>query len=266
MNTSCGVISCITAIVILIISAICLCILMVAIGLFGSIDNFNYDFSGPGINTGAPTPEANFMRPELLDEQSSVSTETLMTLENTNIPENNPRDLAMRLGGQTDIPETLPPPQTPFQLGAQQTFWVSNSDTSENFEVSATLRYITDHVYFWIQDGTRYTENDVRALVDNFEQHTYPTVTSFFGSEWNPGVDGDPHLYILYVHDVGNSIAGYFSSMDEYHPLVNKYSNGHEMFILSADNAPLDDNFTYGVLAHEFQHMIHWYQDANEET
>jgi hypothetical protein len=38
------------------------------------------------------------------------------------------------------------------------------------------------------------------------------------------------------------------------------------MFLLSADHLELDKNFTYGVLAHEFQHMIHWYQDRNEET
>jgi hypothetical protein len=38
------------------------------------------------------------------------------------------------------------------------------------------------------------------------------------------------------------------------------------MFYLSADNLDLRDEFTYGVLAHEFQHMIHWNLDRNEET
>ena len=38
------------------------------------------------------------------------------------------------------------------------------------------------------------------------------------------------------------------------------------MFLLSADNVSLDEEFAYSVLAHEFQHMIHWYQDRNEET
>jgi immune inhibitor A len=35
---------------------------------------------------------------------------------------------------------------------------------------------------------------------------------------------------------------------------------------LSADNAGLDEGYTYGVLAHEFQHMIHWYRDRNETS
>jgi len=47
---------------------------------------------------------------------------------------------------------------------------------------------------------------------------------------------------------------------------VQEYSNGHEMFLFNADNTELGNNFTYGVLAHEFQHMIHWKQDGNETS
>jgi hypothetical protein len=38
------------------------------------------------------------------------------------------------------------------------------------------------------------------------------------------------------------------------------------MFVFNADRLSLDREFTYGVLAHEYQHMIHWYQDRNETT
>jgi len=79
-------------------------------------------------------------------------------------------------------------------------------------------------------------------------------------------VDGDPHLYILYARGLGGTVAGYFSPGDEYPATVKEFSNGHEMFLLSADRAGLDEEYTFGVLAHEFQHMIHWYRDLNEET
>jgi immune inhibitor A len=79
-------------------------------------------------------------------------------------------------------------------------------------------------------------------------------------------VDNNPHLYIVLGSALGSDLAGYFSSADEYHPDVHKYSNAHEMFLLNSDNITLSDEFTYGVLAHEFQHMIHWYRDLNEET
>jgi hypothetical protein len=65
---------------------------------------------------------------------------------------------------------------------------------------------------------------------------------------------------------MGGTIAGYFSSPDEYLPTVHEYSNAHEMFVFNSDNVALDEAFAYSVLAHEFQHMIHWYIDRNEDT
>ncbi len=106
----------------------------------------------------------------------------------------------------------------------------------------------------------------MKALIDTFENKIYPTNRDFFGSEWTPGVDADPHLFILYARGLGGSVAGYFSSSDEYLPPVRQYSNGHEMFLLSLDRVDLNEQFAYSVLAHEFQHMIHWYRDRNEET
>jgi hypothetical protein len=36
------------------------------------------------------------------------------------------------------------------------------------------------------------------------------------------------------------------------------------MFLFSAENVDFADEYAYGVLAHEFQHMIHWHRDINE--
>jgi immune inhibitor A len=208
----------------------------------------------------APTPTAQIFRPQ------AVSTQTLQNLEHTIVPINDALDLAGRLKGLHDISPTLPPPAAPFQTGDRHQFWITNQDTSKNSQVEAVLRYITDHVYFWIEDGVKYDEADLRDLVETFENKIYPTDRQFFGSEWTPGVDGDVHLYILYAHGLGARIAGYFSTPDEYPPEAHRYSNAHEMFMLSADNQTLKDSYTYGVLAHEFQHMIHWHRDINEFT
>ncbi len=86
----------------------------------------------------------------------------------------------------------------PLHLGDQQLFWVLNTDQGQDFQVNAALRYITDHAYFWIEDGINYTPRELKALADTFENKIYPTDREFFGSEWTPGVDGDVHLYILY--------------------------------------------------------------------
>ena len=202
----------------------------------------------------------------VLSTPGSVYTGTLQTLENSVVPVNDLLNLAERLQGKKNLPTTITDPNAPYQVGAQKSFWITNVDTNENSQVQATLRYVTGHAYFWVEDNVRYNAADLKALADTFENKIYPTDREFFGSEWTPGVDGDPHLYILYASGLGSSIAGYFSSTDEYTPGVHKYSNAHEMFMLSADNTGLNETFTYGVLAHEFQHMIHWYRDRNETT
>lgn len=192
--------------------------------------------------------------------------EMLETLAQTVVPINEPIELAERLRGLPNVPRVLATEAEPIPLGTIETFWVGNVDTIENFQVQADLVYATDHVYFWVEQGVKYDLEDVKALVDDFETHAYPTNRAFFGSEWSPGVDGDPHLYILYARNLGASVAGYFSAADELSPLAHEYSNGHEMFYLSADNVELWEEFTYSVLAHEFQHMIHWSLDRNEES
>jgi hypothetical protein len=198
--------------------------------------------------------------------QTYTPFDTLHIFENTTVSLSDLIDLAQRLEGKQNLPVSLTAPPTQYSIKDQQIFWVTDTGTNENFQVQATLRYVTDHVYFWIEDGIPYEQKALRALAEAFEEKIYPTNRAFFGSEWMPGVDNDPHLYILYTKELGGSTAGYFSPADEYLPAVREDSNGHEMFLFSAAYAELEEEFTYSILAHEFQHMIHWYRDRNEET
>ncbi len=209
-----------------------------------------------------PTSTASATAPST---EPDVLTQTLTALQSRRTPANDPIALARRLWHVT---QTWATPAAPprYRVGDETAFWVSNGDTNETFRVQARLAYLRPHVYFWVEKGISVDEDALRRLVDTFEDKIYPTDRAFFGSEWTPGIDGDPHLYILYARNIGSSIAGYFSSVDELPPFAHKYSNAHEMFVLSADHADLHDRFTYGVLAHEFQHMIHWYHDLNETT
>jgi immune inhibitor A len=256
-----------TALVAGVVLALC-CICLLITGLGGYL-LYSFGQSLPGgdlpdfpFDPGTPTPEPVVTRPPV----DSVSKDTLSILETTLVPPNDPAVLACRLEGKCNIPETMAPPVAPRTVGDADTFWVSNVETNENFEVPATLRYVTPHVYFWVENGVDYDEGELEQLADAFETKIYPTNREFFGSEWSPGIDGDEHIYILYAGGLGFSIAGYFSAADEIHPLAHEYSNAHEMFLFNSDNTSLGDEFTYGVLAHEFQHMIHWYQDRNETS
>ncbi|HNZ00360.1 MAG TPA: immune inhibitor A [Anaerolineaceae bacterium] len=266
----------IALIVVLVIGLLCCCVAVVGAGAAGWFVFSNTDEPIPWLESteivpfpffSTPTSPAVPMDPEPKEARepaTDAAYETLETLKNATVPVNDPRDLAERLLGIQDIPLTF---ETNFpRLGDQRMFWVSNVDTNENFQITANLEYVTDHAYFWIEDGVSFDARELQRLGDAFENQIYPTNREFFGSEWSPGVDNDPHLYILLAGNLGFNLAGYFSSADELHPLAHDYSNAHEMFLLNADNIDLGDEFTYGVLAHEFQHMIHWYTDRNEES
>lgn len=249
--------------------ACCLCLVIAfggsaLLGLWTVTDSSTRTKAVVTVEAVPPTPSTEF--PETPVPLSPEAEEMARQLSDTLVPIADPISLAERLMGLSDIPRVLATDAAPIPLGEVQTFWASNVDTNENFQIDAELVYATPHVYFWIQSGVDYDEQDVQDLVDEFENNIYPTDRDFFGSEWRPGVDGDPHLYMLYARGIGDTIAGYFASSDEFPPQVHEYSNGHEMFYLSADNLHLRDDFTLGVLAHEFQHMIQWHLDANEQS
>lgn len=190
----------------------------------------------------------------------------LRLLQQEFVPVNDPIEIAQRLGGKHNITLTAPDENAPYDLGDGQMFWVTNVDTNRNFRIDTTLRYLGEHVYIWIENDVDFDQEDLILLGETFDQEIYPTNREFFGSEWSPGVDHDPRIYIVYAGGLGRSLAGYYSSADQLHPDAHEFSNAHEMFLINSDNVFLWESFIFGTLAHEFQHMIHWHTDKNEET
>ncbi len=262
--------------IVLIALVLCLCCLCLAAAgaLFATTvinsDQAQFTIEEPltEIFTNEPTPEVTLdpgtinLEPGQLDDAQ----ETLDILNENIVPVNDPIDLVGRLGGKPGVSDVLIDENAPYEVGERKEFWVSNTDTNENFKVNATLQYVGDNIYFWIEDGVTFNQSALDQLASTFDQEIIPTNREFFGLEWNPGVDGDARFYVLYAGGLGSSLAGYFSSADELHPDAHPFSNAHEMFLLSSDNVPLTDSYIYGTMAHEFQHMIHWYQDKNEES
>lgn len=233
----------------------CLCVLLA--GMAG-VGYYAFIQVTPTITSG-PTNTLELFRPPA----DTISTETIQTLLQSTVPENDVYELACRLQDKCNVPKTLPAPAMPLTVGTTQKFWLINADTNENFQIDATLLYITPLTYFWAEKGVEVNEKDMKALMDEFDEKIIPTDREFFGSEWTPGVDNDPHIYVLYAGNLGSNIGGYYSSSDEYNPLVRQYSNGHEAYVLTSSQ-PLGDQYAYSTLAHEFVHMIQWPTDRND--
>jgi immune inhibitor A len=245
----------------------CICVLVAGMAGYGyyafkKIGNkpplTTSDNSCPPIGS-APASQLKLFRPPV----DTISMETIQTLDASIVPENDVYELACRLQGKCDVAKTLSAPVAPLTVGTKQKFWILNADTNKNFQVEMTLLNVTPLTYFWAEKPENVNEDDMKALMDEFDKKIIPTDREFFGSEWTPGVDNDPHIYVLYTGNLGSSIGGYFSSSDEYNPLVRQYSNGHEAYVL-VDSQPLGDEYAYSTLAHEFVHMIQWPTDRND--
>jgi immune inhibitor A len=194
------------------------------------------------------------------------TTDTVSLLSSVEVPQSDPVDIAERLLGLEDVPRTIVQEAESISIGTVREFWNTDMNSTVSELIEARLVYKGEVVYFWVDTRVDVDLEDVERIVTNFENISYQTVRDLVGEEWSPGVDGDHHLYILYSRELGPSVAGYFFPKDEYSPLVYEQSNGHEMFYISADGVDLSSNYIESVLAHEFQHMVHWNVDRNEET
>jgi len=199
--------------------------------------------------------------------QPTAQLSTEQSLLAAELPQRDQRLLASRLkdNGQP-IPEVSPGGPAERQIGDRDTFWVTDngSEPPRQFQVEASLKYITAHSYWWVQDDFNLNEESLKRSAERFETQTYPTNRAFFGSEWSPGVDGEVPVHI-FMGDVPG-VAGYFSASNEYSNLAEPYSNEREMFFINLRAISPGSDYFDGVLAHEFQHMIHWYEDRNEDT
>ncbi|MBW6440933.1 hypothetical protein K0B03_02760 [Patescibacteria group bacterium] len=150
----------------------------------------------------------------------------------------------------------------------KEVFFVDNSyDSSDRQEINATLKKISLNGYFYVED--EYYGSLSKNLQDEFDDNLinlstdfdiiiYPRMRNTFGTEWSPGIDNDSRIIILLTQTKEN-VGGYFNPSDEYlkEEIVNGKSNEREMLYLNATF--LGNKRIKSFLAHEFQHMITWY-------
>ena len=196
------------------------------------------------------------------DDVLSLAEERYAAIGAENVPENDAMAFALQFGFVDEMPVLPNAPIENYQVGDVREFWVSDDDS--DFTISATLEASANHVMVWVEDGVFFDETDLNALVKEFDTKIYALDQRLFGSEWSPGIDGDRRIVILYAKDVGEDTAGYFSAVDELPSEILEESNMAEMFVLNANVVNLNEEYTFGTLAHEYQHMIHWYADGNE--
>ena len=179
-------------------------------------------------------------------------------------PERDLTDLARRYRGvPPDSPRLARDAPYGYQVGDREEFHVLELSGPSVRTIGASVRHIMDHAYFFVQDGTSVSPGTIEAIGSDFETIVYPTVRARFGSEWTPGVDSDPRISILHASiDAG----GYFSGGDEFPATVATRSNEREVLYLDSGILGSAGVGYNGLIAHEFQHMVHWHADDSEDS
>ncbi|MGH2388661.1 MAG: hypothetical protein ACRDIE_10700 [Chloroflexota bacterium] len=153
---------------------------------------------------------------------------------------------------------------TNYPVGHSDNFYIANDGNNGYMVERATIAYKTAHVYYYVQNGTHI---DMAALIRSattFEQHIYPTDHAAFGTEWTPGVDNDAHITVFNGNVPG--VGGYFSAEDLYPRVVNPYSNQRKIIYINLGAEEPGTSGYDSVMAHEFQHMIHFHQHPADEA
>jgi hypothetical protein len=150
-----------------------------------------------------------------------------------------------------------------FDVGNITTFNVDKDfDASARDQVTSVLVKTTNKLYFYIEKSwwdsqLQAKKNEVLAYLDmlskEFDSKIYPTLTSIFGFEWRPGIDGDDKITVLF-ESMNSAEGGYFRTTDEYIKLQLSNSNEREMIYLSIDY--ISDSRLKNIMAHEFMHLI----------
>jgi hypothetical protein len=173
-----------------------------------------------------------------------------------------------------DTPVVEPPPR-PFDYtvvnaepprrvpNATRAFWVTDGTTGTRRGITARLRVQTAHVALWVEEGVWHDVRQLEEVALFFETQAY-TTRAAFGSEWTPGVDNDPRVHILHATGLGEGVAGYSSSADEFPRARYPFSNEAEMIVVNIEAVEVGSPAYHVLLARQFQRLIQWFQDRNE--
>ena len=172
----------------------------------------------------------------------------------------------MAAQGGEPLERTIPADPDCCSVGHRQRFFVTDLYAERVYEVHARLRAVSENAYWYVDEMAADDVSDERigAVADAFERRIRPAIVGNIGDIWRPGVDNDARLTVL--NAPLNGAAGYFGASDEFPRATHPYSNQREMIYMDTGVLRYGGDAYLSVLAHEFQHAVHWHLDAGEDV
>ena len=200
------------------------------------------------------------------------------------------RELGIQAAQYKDSPEHLEQRSREtlsYNVGDTHTFWRWNLAVMPPTwsQASSTCRAVGAHSYIFVADSewnVHINQANVDSILVRLEDRTVNDPNqgaiemdiSLFGPIPDE-LDNDPRLIVFYSalgSFQGTSFDGYFSPYNQVTEAQAQQMNppGHsnecEMIYMTCSPLSPVAPIRLSVLAHELQHLIHWGQDANEDT
>ena len=134
----------------------------------------------------------------------------------------------------------------------------------------ATLVNTTDYAYIYWEEDISVDEGKLNAASQAIDQAFMREVQSAGGDLGDiPDCDGYEKIFV-YIGDLHGEGGGYFNYRDQYNlntdpgsPDYNPYSNEKDIIYIHHGS---DEDWIKGTIAHELNHMIHWWHDHDGLT
>ncbi len=157
----------------------------------------------------------------------------------------------------------LAAPAAPAKLGQIDRFFIHLPETS----INAICVAVGIHCYVYVDETFQdmLTIAEAESVSKTFDNDIYSKVHHWIGTEFQPGLDRDNKITILF-HDVGMNASGkdyggYFSPTDQ--KPTYPTSNRRDMLYMDIFQFKERTRHTfYSSLAHEFAHLVNWYQNG----
>ncbi|MEE9247700.1 MAG: hypothetical protein V3U79_03275 [Dehalococcoidia bacterium] len=182
-----------------------------------------------------------------------------------------PPDLDLyALAGSLIVKNGEPLPRTSLSgpsdraIGDRHTFWVIDLDALEPFQVTASLRHISLHLYMYVADGASIKDRDLARAAEEFEATIYPEVVSRFGRLFATDEGEDIPITVLHVNIP--AVVGYYNPGDLLPRVIRPFSNELPMIYMNAGAVKPGTREYSATLAHELQHVAHDASDSTEEV
>jgi hypothetical protein len=162
-------------------------------------------------------------------------------------------------------------------VGDTHLLWAFDFGTNQYYKTGATCRNVTPlssgfnlNIYVedaeFIRDPSRFTSAILDSIANEYRNVILPTETAYFGAP--PA--GDFTVLLMDIKDSGGGsfVSGYFDFRNELPASDNPISpsNDRHMIYMDSKEGTPGSTSSFGTLAHEFQHFIHYNYDPFEEN